>query len=61
MIEQEKMLSEREATGILDVLVDYLMNGEGPLSAEQRKAIGRMLSEYRYTISAKDPPRLKPV
>jgi len=56
----EKMLHNEEAQGALDVLVDYLLFGEGGLSATQRKAVGRILSEVRFTLqlgnNRKPPP-----
>lgn len=59
----EKMLQHEEAHGALDILVEYLLFGDGNLSTEQRKAIGRILSEVRFTLEMggdrKPPPDVR--
>jgi len=49
---EEKMLSVEEAQGTLDLLKHYLMEGKGNLSAIERRAVGRLLSEVQFTLEA---------
>jgi len=47
---EEKMLSPEEAQGTLDLLKHYLLEGSGDLSARERRALGRLLSEVQFTL-----------
>lgn len=61
---EEKMLTTEEAQGIYSVITDFLLSGNGSLSHDQRKGIGRLLSEIEFTnenYKKKTKPDLYPV
>jgi len=45
----EKMFEKEEAQGLLDVVKNYLLFQHGDLPVSERRGIGRLLAEIRYT------------
>lgn len=46
---EEKMFKTEEAQGLLSVVENYLLFQPGDLPAGERRGIGRLLAEIRYT------------
>lgn len=51
-----KVFKKEEAFGLLNVVTNYLQCGNSDLPADERKGLGRLLSEITYTIEDDDPP-----
>ena len=46
----DKMLSVEEALGVLGILKEWLLYGQGEVTEVQRHGAGRLLSEITYTL-----------
>jgi len=48
---KEKMLSFEEAVGVINILTKFLLSPSNEeMTKEERKGVGRMLSEVHFTI-----------